>query len=208
MKSDYPFKIRHWGKCDYLPLWRTMQTFTRERTETTQDEIWIVEHNPVYTRGPRATCEDIMNPTDIPIVSTDRGGRVTYHGPGQLVIYPLLNLKRLKCHLRMLVDAIETTMIRLLGDYQIPAYAEPKAPGIYIKAAKVASLGLRIHKNYCYHGLAINVAMDLTPFQGIHPCGLKDIAMTHLVDWIGPTSLASISEQFLHHWYQQPFYYQ
>lgn len=205
MPSKQRFNIHHWGRYDYLPILEAMQQFTKTRQENTPDVIWLVEHNPVYTLGQRAILSDIIQPTEIPIISTDRGGRVTYHGPGQLVVYPLLNLNRLTCHLRMLVSAIEKSIIQLIADYNISAYTERKAPGVYIKGAKVASLGLRIRKGYCYHGLAINVEMDLTPFNAIYPCGFKEMNMTQLVDWIGPTSLKTISDQFLYYFSQELF---
>jgi lipoyl(octanoyl) transferase len=207
MHTEYPFNVRNWGRCDYSPLFQAMKHFTQRRTEHTPDEIWLAEHNPAYTLGQQRTPEDIIKPIKAPIIQTDRGGRITYHGPGQLIIYPLLNLKRLQCHLRMLVDALENTLIRLLAEYHITAYSERKAPGIYIQNAKVASLGIRIIRNYCYHGLAINVDMDLTPFQAIYPCGLQNITMTQLVDWIGPISLAKVGEHFLNYFYQQPLYH-
>lgn len=176
---DVPVKIRYLGQRDYLSTWHAMQRFTEERTLKTQDELWILEHNPVYTLGQRNILNDLVKPTSITVIPTDRGGRITYHGPGQLLIYPLFNLKRLQCDLRQLVSALENTVIQLLADYRINAYANPKAPGVYVNEAKIAALGIRIRKGCCYHGLAINIDMDLSPFKAIRPCGF-DIQTTQL----------------------------
>jgi lipoyl(octanoyl) transferase len=208
MKMSEPFLVRTWWGYEYVTIWQAMQRFTQQRTSQTCDEIWLAEHPPVFTVGQRATFEDIIQKDmTIPIIHTDRGGRVTYHGPGQLLIYPLLNLKNLGCNLRELVSALEDTLIRLLQCYGVIGYAKREAPGVYIQEKKVASIGLRIRQGYCYHGIAVNIDMDLTPFQSIYPCGFKELAMTQLVDWIGPVSRDKIAEQFLVYWLQQPFYH-
>jgi len=157
-----------------------MKAFTATRTASTLDEIWLVEHPPVFTQGLAGKPEHVLTPGEIPVVPVDRGGQVTYHGPGQVVIYPLLDLKRAKLGVRAIVSALEQATIGLLADYGITAYAKPDAPGVYVNEAKIASLGLRVRRGCCYHGLSLNVAMDLTPFARINPCGYAGLAMTQL----------------------------
>jgi lipoyl(octanoyl) transferase len=174
-----------------------MRIFTDKRTPETPDEIWLIEHNPVYTLGQAGKLEHILNPGNIPIEKTDRGGQVTYHGPGQLIIYPLLNLRRLKLGIRELVTLLENTIIHLLATYGINAEAKKEAPGVYVNSAKIASIGLRIRKGYCYHGLAFNVSMDLSPFAGINPCGMRQLTITQLSDLGGPNDLNRVANDFI-----------
>jgi len=173
-------KLRHFPNASYETLAHMMRGFTDARDENTPDELWIVEHEPVYTLGQSGKTEHILNPGNIPVVKSDRGGQVTYHGPGQLVIYVLLDLKRYGLGVRQLVSLLENSVIELLADYQIKAQARCDAPGVYINDAKICSIGLRIRRGCSYHGLAFNVAMDLAPFSGINPCGYQGLKMTQL----------------------------
>lgn len=202
----YPFHVRHWGRVDYYTTWQAMQNFTQERTVETADEVWLVEHHPVYTLGQNGKISDILQQGNIPIIQTDRGGQVTYHGPGQLIVYVLLNLPRLQCNIRTLITALENTTINLLSHYGIKAYAKREAPGVYVDKAKIASVGLRIRRYCCYHGLALNVDMDLMPFNAINPCGFPDLAITQLSEQGGPSDLAIVGKRFLTYWSEQPFY--
>lgn len=190
-----PPLIRDLGRTDYEPVWLDMKSFTAERNAETRDELWITEHNPVYTQGLNGKKEHVLNAGDIPVVKVDRGGQITYHGPGQLVIYCLLDLKRLDIGIRELVTYIEESIIALLALYQIQAYARKDAPGVYIDQAKIAALGLRIRKGCCYHGLSLNLDMDLTPFLGINPCGYKDLQVTQLADMVDTYSNEQIRQQ-------------
>lgn len=172
--------IRHYPPTDYTHLWQTMRQFTDTRVPETHDEIWFTEHFPVYTQGQNGQAKHVLNPQHIPIVQTDRGGQVTYHGPGQLMAYVLLDLQRLGITVRGLVTRLEQSVIRLLADYQISANNRCDAPGVYVENAKICSLGLRVRRGRCYHGLALNVDMDLTPFSGIHPCGYANMQVTQM----------------------------
>lgn len=168
------------GLQDYESTWKKMRNFTDARTEQTPDELWIVEHQPVFTQGLAGKKEHILNPHHIPVIQTDRGGQVTYHGPGQIVIYPLIDVKRRGLYARRLVSALEQAVINLLKLYDINGYTECKAPGVYIDQKKICSIGLRIRKNGSYHGIALNVDMDLTPFSYINPCGYAGMQMTQM----------------------------
>jgi len=159
-----------------------MQQFTRERSRPSLSQIWIVEHPPVFTQGQAGKAEHILNAGDIPVVQTDRGGQVTYHGPGQAVLYPMLDLHELGIGVRPLVSALENAVIELLQGHQIHAQARKDAPGVYVDNQKIASLGLRIRKGFSYHGLSLNVNMDLSPFQQINPCGYKGLEVTQMAD--------------------------
>jgi lipoyl(octanoyl) transferase len=192
-----PFIVRPLQHDDYNKIAQAMRIFTDKRTPETPDEIWLIEHNPVYTLGQAGKLEHILNPGNIPIEKTDRGGQVTYHGPGQLIIYPLLNLRRLKLGIRELVTLLENTIIHLLATYGINAEAKKEAPGVYVNSAKIASIGLRIRKGYCYHGLAFNVSMDLSPFAGINPCGMRQLTITQLSDLGGPNDLNRVANDFI-----------
>ena len=174
--------IRQLGQTDYEPVWRDMKAFTHARNETTRDELWITEHRPVYTQGLNGKAEHLLNTANIPVVQVDRGGQVTYHGPGQLVIYCLVDLNRLGIGVRSLVSAIENAIIALLARYAVDSAARADAPGVYVGEAKIAALGLRIRKGRSYHGLSLNLDMDLSPFAGINPCGYANMAVTQLTD--------------------------
>jgi lipoyl(octanoyl) transferase len=175
-------ELRRLGLTDYEPTWQAMQTFTAQRMPDTGDELWLTEHPPVYTLG--LNRKDVRLPwrDDIPLVLTDRGGKITYHGPGQIVLYLLLDLKRRDMTVRQLVDRIEGTVIALLGEYGIAAEGRPDAPGVYVNGAKIASLGLRLKNGRCYHGLSLNVDMDLAPFHAIDPCGYRGLQVTQMRD--------------------------
>ncbi|MEA3158902.1 MAG: lipoyl(octanoyl) transferase [Gammaproteobacteria bacterium] len=174
--------IRHLGSAPYEPIWRAMQKFTDERQDATADEIWFVEHPPVFTLGLNASREHLLAPGDIPVVQIDRGGQVTYHGPGQLMIYPLLNLRRLKLGVRDLVVALENAVISYAAELGLTASGSRQAPGVYIDGAKLASIGLRIRRGACYHGMALNVSLDPQPFERINVCGYRDLRVTRLAD--------------------------
>jgi lipoyl(octanoyl) transferase len=177
--DDTPL-VRSLGLAPYEPTWRAMQRFTDERDESTPDEIWLVEHPPVFTLGLNASREHLLAPGDIPVVQIDRGGQVTYHGPGQLVIYPLLNLRRNRLGVRDLVTALETAIIAYSAELGIAAESSRAAPGVYVQGAKLASVGLRIRRGASYHGAALNVCNDLEPFQRINVCGYRDLTVTRL----------------------------
>ncbi len=168
------------GLQPYQQVWQAMQDFTRERQRPSTSEIWIVEHPPVYTQGQAGKAEHLLSPGNIPVLQTDRGGQVTYHGPGQAVIYFLLDLHELKIGVRSLVTALENAVISHLGSHGIIAAARRDAPGVYVDNRKIASLGLRIRRGFSYHGLSLNVDMDLTPFQHINPCGYQGLEVTQM----------------------------
>jgi len=172
--------LRWLGRAEYEPTWRAMQAFTEQRGPETADEIWFLEHPPVFTLGMNAAPEHVLAPGDIPLVQIDRGGQVTYHGPGQLVVYPLLDIRRRALGVRQLVMALENGIIALLASRNITAVGRRDAPGIYVDGRKLASIGLRIRRGCSYHGLAFNVAMDLEPFRRINPCGYRGLEVTDL----------------------------
>lgn len=174
--------VKRLGRQDYETVWRMMQTFTQERDEGTDDEIWVVEHLPVYTLGLSGKREHLLNIEDIPVIETDRGGQVTYHAPGQLVVYLLLDIVRLKRGVREIVTLLEQAMIDTLSQYGIKAIAKPEAPGVYVDGEKIGSVGLRVKRGCCYHGLSFNNNMDLTPFKHINTCGYPDLEVTQLAD--------------------------
>ncbi|MGR9116765.1 MAG: lipoyl(octanoyl) transferase LipB [Gammaproteobacteria bacterium] len=174
--------IRTLGIQPYEPVWHDMLSFTDTRTPDTADEIWIVEHPSVYTLGLNGKSEHLLDTCSIPVVQTDRGGQATYHGPGQLVLYTLLDLKRLNLGIRQMVTLLEQAMIDTLSQYGIKAAAQPAAPGVYVDAKKIGSVGLRVKKHCSYHGLSLNNHMDLTPFNGINTCGYPDLEVTQLAD--------------------------
>jgi len=194
---EHQLIIRHLGLQDYLTCWEAMKKFTAERTANTPDEIWLVEHNPVFTQGQNGKAEHILSSGTIPIIQTDRGGQVTYHGPGQLIAYTLIDLRRKKFNVREMISALENTIINLLKDYKIIAYAKREAPGVYITDKKIASVGLRISRGCSYHGLALNVAMDVTPFTQINPCGLKNLDITQLKDFIPTIKINTVTKQLI-----------
>jgi lipoyl(octanoyl) transferase len=185
-------RVRQLGLLPYQPAWQAMQRFTNERGPDTPDEIWLLEHEPVFTQGQAGKAEHLLMPGDIPVVQVDRGGQVTYHGPGQLVAYLLLDVRRSGLGVRELVSRIERSLIGLLAEYGVEAYAKADAPGVYVGQAKIASLGLRIRNGRSFHGLALNVDMDLAPFRRINPCGYAGLAMTQLRDLAGPIDFAEV----------------
>ena len=177
---DKQLIIRQLGLQPYQPIWESMQAFTDERSGDTPDEIWVLEHEPVFTQGQAGKPEHLLHTGDIPVVQVDRGGQVTYHGPGQLIIYLLLDLRRNKLGVRDVVSLMEEGVIATLGSFGIDAYAKPDAPGVYVNEAKIASLGLRVRRGCTFHGLALNLNMNLEPFLRINPCGYAGMAMTQL----------------------------
>jgi lipoyl(octanoyl) transferase len=188
---------RDLGRQPYTPVWRAMQRFTDARGDDTPDELWTVEHDPVFTLGQAGKPEHVLAPGDIPVLQVDRGGQVTYHGPGQLVVYPLLDLKRLKLGVREYVQGIEQVVIDTLGEWNIGAARRDGAPGVYVNGAKVAALGIRVRRGCSFHGLAFNVAMDLEPFHRINPCGFQGLQVTSLRDLGGPSSLDAVKPVLL-----------
>jgi len=178
--------VRRLGRRDYEPLWQTMQRHTDERDADTGDEIWFTEHPPVFTLGLAGSREHVLAPGDIPVVHIDRGGQVIYHGPGQLMIYPLIDIRRAGIGVRRLVCALETAVIRMVAPFGIEAAGRRDAPGVYVGGRKVASVGLRIRRGASYHGMALNVDMDLEPFSRINPCGYQGLEMTDLARLGGP----------------------
>ncbi len=180
--------VRWLGRQEYEPCWKAMQDFTQNRTDATPDEIWLLEHNPVFTQGQNGKPEHVLNSGNIPIIQTDRGGQVTYHGPGQLMVYTLIDLKRKKLNVRELVSVLEQSVIDFLAAYQITALAKREAPGVYVDHKKICSIGLRIKKGCSYHGIAFNVALDLEPFSRINPCGFTELQMAQFSELGGLTS--------------------
>ena len=175
-----PAVVRDLGRQPYEPVWRAMQAFTDARGEATEDELWCVEHEPVFTLGQAGKPEHVLMPGDIPVLHVDRGGQVTYHGPGQIVVYPLLDLKRLGIGVRDYVCRIEQAIIDTLGEWNIGAQRKDGAPGVYVNGAKVAALGIRVRRGCSFHGLAFNIDMDLEPFSRINPCGYAGLPVTDL----------------------------
>ena len=181
--------LRFLGSVDYEPTWRAMQDYTARRTDDAPDEIWLLEHPPVFTQGMNGKAEHVLAPGDIPVVNIDRGGQVTYHGPGQLVVYPLLDLNRRKLGVRELVVALENAVIATVARWGIQAEGRRDAPGVYVQGRKLASIGLRIRRGCSYHGLALNVAMDLEPFGRINPCGYQGLEVAQVSELGGPTDV-------------------
>ncbi len=189
--------VRQFGVMPYEPVWKAMQAFTQNRDDDTLDEIWLLQHERVFTQGQAGKAEHVLMPGDIPIVKVDRGGQVTYHGPGQLMVYLLLRLPRLKIGVRDLVTAIEATTVDTLAEYGINAYPKADAPGVYVDEAKIASLGLRIRRGSSFHGLALNVNMDLEPFLRINPCGYAGLRMTQITDLNPAATLPDVAARWL-----------
>lgn len=187
------------GLRDYEPVWRQMQAFTAARDDTTPDELWLLQHSPVYTQGQAGKPEHILDPGPIPVINIDRGGQVTYHGPGQLVVYTLLDLARQRLGVRQLVSGLEQSVVDLLATFDIPAAADSKAPGVYVEGRKIASLGIRVRRGRCYHGLSLNVDMDLRPFLGINPCGHPSLEVTQLRDLGIEMSVETAADTLLPH---------
>ena len=170
------------GLVEYLPTWEAMKKFINDRTAETRDEIWLVQHPPTFTQGLAGLPEHLLQSTEIPVIKIDRGGQITYHGPGQIVAYLLLDLRRWKLTVRDLVNVMEQAVIALLGEYGVAAYGRIDAPGVYVNDAKIASLGLKIKHGCCYHGLALNVDMNLAPYNFINPCGYQGLRVTQCVE--------------------------
>jgi lipoyl(octanoyl) transferase len=187
--------IRHLGQRDYFTTWQDMRNFTAARDTHTPDEVWLLEHPPVFTQGQAGKAEHLLNPGEIPVIQTDRGGQVTYHGPGQLVGYVLFDLARLKISTRQLVKGLENVIIRVLADYNVQAAARCDAPGVYVEGAKIGSIGLRVRKGYSYHGLAFNIAMNLEPFSRINPCGFSNLPITQLSAFYPNVRLAEVADK-------------
>lgn len=197
MAEIVPMTVRWLGRQDYEPLWRRMQVFTDRRQADTPDELWFTEHPPVFTLGVNATREHLLAPGDIPVVRTDRGGQVTYHGPGQLMVYPLIGLKRRGLGVRALVSALEQSVVALLADRNVTAAARRDAPGVYVRQRKVASIGLRIRRGASFHGMALNVDVDLEPFSRINPCGYAKLELTDLKRLDAGSDLDEVSRRLL-----------
>ena len=188
-----------WQPQPYRPIWQAMQDFADTRDADTPDALWLLNHEPVFTQGKNGRAEHILAPGDIPVVPIDRGGQITYHGPGQIMAYVMVDLRRLGIGIRSLVSALEDAMVGTLAGYGIEAYAKPDAPGVYVDEAKIGSIGLRVRRGTSYHGLALNVDMDLEPFQRIDPCGYHGLAMTQVADLGGPRSLDTVADDLSTH---------
>lgn len=197
--SNRSIIVRQLGRQAYEPIWQKMQSFTDARDDNSPDEIWLVEHEPVFTQGQAGKAEHLLAPGDIPVVKVDRGGQVTYHGPGQQMMYVLFNLRRLKIGVRELVTWLEETIIDMLQEHGIEAYAKPDAPGVYVNDAKIASLGLRVRRGCSFHGLALNVNMDMSPFLRINPCGYAGMEMVQTSQLNGPATLIEAGNGLVEH---------
>ena len=191
-----PPKVKYFGLADYEPTWHAMKHFTTNRKPETRDEIWLLQHPPTYTQGQAGLPEHLLNARQIPVIQIDRGGQITYHGPGQIVAYLLLDLRRWKLNVRQLVRLMEQAVINILAKHDIKASGREDAPGVYVGDAKIAALGLKIKRGCCYHGLSFNINMDLTPYNFINPCGFKDLHVTQLKDF-GITQTPDQIEQLL-----------
>jgi lipoyl(octanoyl) transferase len=187
--------VRSLGEQPYLETWEAMKSFTAARDDSVADELWCLEHPRVYTQGQAGKAEHILAPGDIPVILVDRGGQVTYHGPGQLVIYLMINLTRKKLGVRSLVDEIEQAIVRTLAGLGVEAAPRPDAPGVYVGESKIASLGLRVRRGCSFHGLALNVDMDMEPFRRINPCGYAGMAMSQVSDFVPGVTLADVQQR-------------
>ncbi|NIK40187.1 lipoyl(octanoyl) transferase [Xanthomonas arboricola] len=192
-----PTQWRDLGRQEYAPVWRAMQRFTDARDDATADEVWVVEHAPVFTLGQAGKPEHVLAPGEIPVLQVDRGGQVTYHGPGQLVVYPLLDLRRLRIGVRDYVCKIEQALIDTLEEWNIVAERRDGAPGVYVGGAKIAALGIRVRRGCTFHGLSFNVAMDLEPFHRINPCGYQGLQVTSVLDLGGPSGMDAVKAVLL-----------
>jgi len=191
-----PIEVRRfgWAPQPYRPVWQAMQDFTQTRDETTPDALWLLNHERVFTQGKNGRAEHVLAPGDIDVVPIDRGGQITYHGPGQIMAYVMVDLRRLGIGIRSLVTALERAMVDTLAGYAIDAYARPEAPGVYVGDDKIGSIGIRVRRGASYHGLALNVDMDLEPFSRIDPCGYHGLRMTQIADLGGPRELDLVSD--------------
>ncbi|MDL0430663.1 lipoyl(octanoyl) transferase LipB [Marinobacter sp. TBZ242] len=185
--------VRTLGEQPYLETWEAMKSFTASRDASTPDELWLLEHPRVYTQGQTGKAEHILAPGDIPVIQVDRGGQVTYHGPGQLVVYLMIDLTRHRLGIRTLVDLIEQAIVRTLAGLGVTAAPRPDAPGVYVEESKIASLGLRVRRGCSFHGLALNVAMDMEPFRRINPCGYAGMAMCQVSDFVPGATVADLA---------------
>lgn len=198
MKSNTVI-VRTLGLQDYLTTWLAMQQFTNSRDENTVDEIWLLEHPAVFTQGQNGKPEHVLSPGDVPLIQTDRGGQVTYHGPGQLIVYTLVDLKRKKLNVRQIITLLEQSVVQLLTDYSIQAQTRCEAPGVYAGNKKICSIGLRIRRGCSFHGLALNVAMDLDPFLSINPCGFPRLEMTQITELNKTANIAQVGLKLIEH---------
>ncbi|MBV8157434.1 MAG: lipoyl(octanoyl) transferase LipB [Dyella sp.] len=198
-----PLKVRRLGRQPYAATWEAMSQFTNNRGPDTPDELWLLEHDPVFTQGQAGKAEHVLAPGDIPVVQVDRGGQVTYHGPGQIVGYPLIDLRRAGVSVRELVNKIEQSIIDTLAHWNIGAERLEGAPGVYVAGAKVAALGLRVRRGCSFHGLAFNVNMDLEPYHRINPCGYKGLAVTQVLDLGGPSRLSDVEDALVEEFCRQ-----
>ncbi len=176
------FRIKHLGQRDYIEVWEEMKAFTENRTDQTQDELWLLEHNPVFTLGLAGKMEHLLDPGAIPVIACDRGGQITYHGPGQLIVYVMYDLNRARVGVRRMVELLQDSVIDLLHQHSVEAHTIPRAPGVYVDNRKIAALGLRVRKGRSFHGLSLNVDMDLEPFSRINPCGHPGMQVTQIKD--------------------------
>ena len=193
----HPVRIRALGKVPYEKTWHEMQAFTLERADDAVDEIWLLEHEPVFTQGQAGKAEHLLNPGDIPVVKVDRGGQVTYHGPGQLVAYVLLDMTRIGSDVRKLVSALEVSIVEVLQQYGIESAPKKDAPGVYVGEKKICSLGLRIKKGKSFHGLALNIDMDLAPFLRINPCGYAGMEMAQVADYVNQPDMNELMKKWV-----------
>lgn len=191
--------VRDLGRMAYEPVWHAMSKFTDKRTPETSDELWLVEHDPVFTLGQAGKPEHVLAAGDIPVIHVDRGGQVTYHGPGQIVLYPLFDLKRMKIGVKEYVCRIEQAMIDTCADWNIEARRKDGAPGVYVNGAKIGALGIRVRNGRTFHGLAFNIAMDLEPFHRINPCGYAGLEVTSMLDLGGPSGIDAVKPVLLDH---------
>ncbi len=192
-----PLVVRRLGRREYGPVWRDMSAFTDRRDADTTDELWLVEHPPVFTLGQAGRREHVLDPGDIPVLQVDRGGQVTYHGPGQVVAYPLVDLRRRGIGIRCLVHEMERAVIEQLAGYGIEAGRRDKAPGVYVEGRKIAALGLRVRRGCTFHGLAFNVSMDLSPYNRINPCGYAGLEVTQVAELGGPADLEQVGSDLV-----------
>lgn len=191
---DNTLIVRRLGPCNYHDTYQAMKVFTDSRSKHASDEIWLVQHDPVFTLGRRGDLKHILDAGCVPVIHVDRGGQVTYHGPGQLVVYLLLDLQRRTLGIRSLVDVLQKSIMGLLLNYGIESSTQPEAPGVYVNDRKIASIGLRVRRGCCYHGISLNVAMDLTPFNRINPCGYAGLGVTQLCDLQGPGEIDRVEQ--------------
>lgn len=196
-------EVKQLGLIDYASVWQQMKDYTLDRDKDSLDQLWLLQHPPVFTQGQAGKAHHLLNPGDIPVVQSDRGGQVTYHGPGQLVAYVMVDLKRLKIGIRSLVSALEKSLITLLKEFGLNASTQCGAPGVYIEQKKIASIGLRVKKGCSYHGISLNLDMDLSPFKRINPCGFDKLEMTQLKDYIETIDIDEITNRYIDCFKQQ-----